>query len=260
MATGRGALRKSDKPVFSSSHTHRPIVRSALSSNQTVHSAYVDESECDKNKLHEKSESRESIKKEGAIGGKGERYEEWIQEHFVYEVGDEGKLEQGRMESKYLGKSTDGYDMYVYKKVDRKVRPIATTLPEEYRIIRKVPRDPLADLPILPTKPPEFVPGPRYTEERRAALNVRGDGFLTEEEARLVDHFVRVHEDGFAWEEEEKGRFSDEYFEPVVIPTVEHIPWTEKNIPIPPGVYAEGEKYMHYRQSMPSNMKKDKRK
>ena len=52
-----------------------------------------------------------------------------------------------------------------------------------------------------------------------------------------MNHLIKIHENGFAWTEEEKGRFSDEYFEPVVIPTVEHIPWVYKNIPIPRGIY-----------------------
>ncbi|TFY76788.1 hypothetical protein EWM64_g7225 [Hericium alpestre] len=41
---------------------------------------------------------------------------------------------------------------------------------------------------------------------------------------------------GLAWCEAEKGRFCDEYFDPVVIPTVEHVPWAHKNIPIPNGI------------------------
>jgi len=36
--------------------------------------------------------------------------------------------------------------------------------------------------------------------------------------------------------EAEKGRFHDEYFSPVKIPIVEHIPWVYKNLPIPPGI------------------------
>ena len=30
-----------------------------------------------------------------------------------------------------------------------------------------------------------------------------------------------------------------DYFDPVVIPTIEHIPWVEQNIPIPPGIHDE---------------------
>ncbi len=39
--------------------------------------------------------------------------------------------------------------------------------------------------------------------------------------------------------EEEKGWFSDEYFSPVKIPIIEHIPWAHKNLPIPAGILHE---------------------
>ncbi len=35
----------------------------------------------------------------------------------------------------------------------------------------------------------------------------------------------------------ERGHFKEEYFPPVMIPAVEHIPWIQKNIPIPPGIF-----------------------
>jgi hypothetical protein len=124
-----------------------------------------------------------------------------------------------------------------YKKVEHRVKPVATTLPEEYRIVRKIPSDPMVGLPHLPKKPPDFVPGIRYTQERKALMQVNRDGFLWPEEEKLVHHLIKEHEEAFAWTEEEKGKFSEDYFEPVVIPTVEHIPWVLKNIPIPQGIY-----------------------
>lgn len=103
--------------------------------------------------------------------------------------------------------------------------------------MRQIPSDPLADLPELPTIPPDFEPGKRYTEERMKAMSENKDNFLWEDEVKLVNYIVKVHESAFAWDETEKGRFSNEYFPPVVIPTVEHIPWALRNIPIPPGIY-----------------------
>ena len=126
-----------------------------------------------------------------------------------------------------------------YKKVANRIKPVATTLPEKFRIVRRIPSDPLADLPTLPTQPPDFAPGLRYTEERMKAQNINPTGFLTAEEEKLIHHLIRTHEEGFAWTEEEKGKFSDDYFDPVVIPTIEHVPWILKNIPIPPGKYNE---------------------
>ena len=128
-------------------------------------------------------------------------------------------------------------EILAYKKVANRIRPVATTLPEEFRIVRKIPSDPLANMPVLPTHPPEFTPGVRYTQERKDRMPVNKDNFLWPEEEKLVHHLIKVHEQGFAWSEEEKGKFSEEYFEPIVIPTIEHVPWVLKNIPIPRGSY-----------------------
>ena len=128
-------------------------------------------------------------------------------------------------------------EIFAYKKVANRVRPVATTLPEEFRIIRRFPSNPLADLPKLPTSPPDFTPGIRYTQERKDQMKVNTDNFLWPEEEKLVHHIIKLHEYAFAWTEEEKGKFSEDYFEPIVIPTIEHVPWALKNIPIPPGIY-----------------------
>lgn len=129
------------------------------------------------------------------------------------------------------------FETYAYKKVENRTKPVATTLPEEFRIERRIPGNPLADLPQLPTKPPDFTPGERYTQERKEQMPVNKDSFLWPEEEKLVHYIMRIHETAFAWDETEKGKFSDEYFDPVVIPTIEHIPWVLRNIPIPPGIY-----------------------
>lgn len=121
--------------------------------------------------------------------------------------------------------------------MENRTKPVATTLPEEFRIERRIPSDPLEELPQLPTEPPDFIPGERYTQERKEAMPINKDKFLWPEEEKLVHYIMLIHEKAFAWNETEKGKFSDEYFDPVVIPTVEHIPWVLRNIPIPPGIY-----------------------
>jgi hypothetical protein len=128
-------------------------------------------------------------------------------------------------------------EILAYKKVANKVRPVAMTLPEEFRIVRKILSNPLADMPKLPTLPPDFTPGRRYMKERMEAMPVNKDDFLWPEEVKLVHFLIRTHEMVFAWTEEEKGKFSEEYFDPVVFLTIEHVPWVHKNIPIPPGIY-----------------------
>ena len=126
-----------------------------------------------------------------------------------------------------------------YKKVDKKVRPVPTTLPEEFRIVRRAHPDPLKNRPVLPIHPPEFRPGRRFTQERYDALDIDPTGFLWPEERKLAYEFIKLHENCFAWEESEKGVFSPEYFDPILIPTIEHVPWAHKNIPIAPGHYKE---------------------
>ena len=126
---------------------------------------------------------------------------------------------------------------FAYKKVANKVRPVPATLPEDYRIERVPHPDPLRGLPELPLVPQNFVPGTRLTQERFEQFDWDPEGFLTDEEKRLVQWLVRTHEKAFAWSESEKGRFDEEYFPPVLIPTVEHVPWVLRNIPIPNGIY-----------------------
>ena len=65
-----------------------------------------------------------------------------------------------------------------YKKVANQIKPVAMTLPEQFRIVRRVPSDPLAELPMLPSRPPEFHPGERYMLERKEGMNINKDKFL----------------------------------------------------------------------------------
>ncbi|GBE85404.1 Retrovirus-related Pol polyprotein [Sparassis crispa] len=65
---------------------------------------------------------------------------------------------------------------------------------------------------------------------------VDNDGFLWEEEVKLFDHILYLHEQAFAWDESEKGKFSDEYFKPIRIPYQQHVPWALRNIPLLPGI------------------------
>jgi len=55
----------------------------------------------------------------------------------------------------------------------------------------------------------------------------------------LILFLIKAQEEGIAWDVSEQGKFWKDYFNPVVIPTIDHIPWVEWNIPIPPGIYDE---------------------
>lgn len=130
------------------------------------------------------------------------------------------------------------HEVFTYKRVDRKVRPVPTTMPAHARVRRHFPVNPVASLvPLSPKPPPIESFGIRLTKERWEALGVATAGFLWDEEVKLVFDILKQKEKALAWSETEKGRFKEEYFPPVVIPTVEHEPWAQRNYPLPPGLF-----------------------
>jgi len=84
--------------------------------------------------------------------------------------------------------------------------------------------------------PPDFMPGKHLTQECLDKLNLNPDNFLWPKELKLIQHVLKLNEHVLVWTEAEKGRFHNEYFSPIKIPVVEHIPWAHKNLPIPPGI------------------------
>jgi hypothetical protein len=126
----------------------------------------------------------------------------------------------------------------VYKRVANKVRPVATTLPEDFRIIRMDHPNPLAGMPPLPPCPPAFVPTGRFTQERREKMAI-GKSFLWPEEIKLAEWIVAHHNQAFAWTDDERGSFGPPYFQPINIPIISHIPWIHRQGPIPRGILQE---------------------
>src|SRR5882724_8252119 len=142
--------------------------------------------------------------------------------------------------SKPLGQTHPHFDALAvarYKKAENHVHPVRTTLPEEYRILHCTLSDPLLSLPPLPRHPPDFVPSEKFTKEQMGKMNINPSGFLWPEEHKLVLFLIKEQEAAIAWDLSDHGNFRKDYFEPIVIPTVENIPWVEQNIPIPPGIY-----------------------
>jgi hypothetical protein len=74
--------------------------------------------------------------------------------------------------------------------------------------------------------------GKQLTKEQWDKLQVQDRGFLWDEEVKLVFDVLMKNEAALAWDDSEKGRFRDDYFAPIVVPTIEHEPWALKNIPI----------------------------
>lgn len=122
-----------------------------------------------------------------------------------------------------------------------KTRPIKAELPQQFRIVREIKGDPLADMPQLNyAQIPNFTPTGRYTADRKDAMDQAHSGdFLLPEERRLLHHFISLHNHAFAWDDSERGRFREDFFPPIEFPVIPHIPWVERNIPIPPSIYRE---------------------
>jgi hypothetical protein len=113
-----------------------------------------------------------------------------------------------------------------YKPVAKKVKPISATLPEEFHIVRNIQGDPLADLPILSPFPINFSLTGCYDQASFDIIEKNHPhGFLTAEERRFMHHFMMIHQDGFAWNETQKGSFRKDFFPLVRMPITERVPW-----------------------------------
>lgn len=163
--------------------------------------------------------------------------------HPVYDDWNEYQFEEGdyvivptETHNSALDEANYGFAFTLYKTVDKKVKPISGIFPQEARVERKMPHNPLDSLPVLPVKPPDFTPTERLTEERIEALEVNKDNFLWPEEEKLFKHIMMLNERTLPYEERDRGSLSREYFSDYIMPTIPHIPWEFKNIPIPPGI------------------------
>ncbi|KAF8811775.1 hypothetical protein BYT27DRAFT_7133755, partial [Phlegmacium glaucopus] len=123
-----------------------------------------------------------------------------------------------------------------YKHVDQKIRPVPGVFPENIKVHRKIPEDPLLSLPSLSVNPPDFVPTTKLTVERMQDLKIHDDGFLWPEEVKLFMHVMSLNKRSLAFHQSERGTFHKEYFSPYIYPVIDHIPWVHRNIPIPPGI------------------------
>jgi hypothetical protein len=128
------------------------------------------------------------------------------------------------------------YAFTAYKRVDQKVKPVSGTFPEEARVRRTIPEDPLLSLPKLEACLPNLEDSPRMNKERLEILQINSTSFLWPEEEKLFAQVMWLNQLAIAFEEEERGTLKESYFSPYIIPTVAHTPWEYKNIPIPPGI------------------------
>jgi hypothetical protein len=123
-----------------------------------------------------------------------------------------------------------------YKRIDKKVKPLSTTFPEEACVKHQIPMDPLTSLAPLSKCPPEFTPTSHLTQEHIDSLKINPDHFLSEEEEKLFIQVMINNEKALAFVKTDRGTLKEEYFSLYIMATVPHTPWEYKNIPIPPGI------------------------
>jgi hypothetical protein len=107
----------------------------------------------------------------------------------------------------------------MYKRVDKKIRPVSTTFSPDYEVKQQIPQDPMMSLPELSANPPTFRPTERLSPERLKVLEINQDGFLSKEEERLFVRVMELNQAALAFEDSERGTFKDEYFSPYKIAT-----------------------------------------
>ena len=125
-----------------------------------------------------------------------------------------------------------------YKTVDKKVRPVPSYMPDPAgQVFRPVILPPL---PLLPLDPPflqNFVPTRRLSLERlQKILTSVPKGFLKPREIDLLVFVLQTRQQALAFEDSERGTFSDEYFPDYEIPVIEHVPWVQAPIRIPKSI------------------------
>lgn len=112
------------------------------------------------------------------------------------------------------------YIQTLYKTVDKKVKPVASQLPNGIipggRSLREE------------AKP--RIPGSRMTEERLEAMTEHMEGFLTATEILAWKEMLMKREFAFAFEPEHIGELKEEIEPPVEIVTVPHQPWQKKQM------------------------------
>ena len=125
-----------------------------------------------------------------------------------------------------------------YKPVHRKVRPVATNMPNpEAQQFKPIPVANPIQLPFHPVDYKSLNFGNRVTLERlELMLSKIEPGILTPDELNLLAFVVVSHEKAFAFEYAEKGMFSRDYYPDYEIPTVEHVPWQRPPIEIPQAI------------------------
>ena len=113
-----------------------------------------------------------------------------------------------------------------YKTVEKKVRPVATPLPEDSeKIMKEVSTEPIL-------RDPKRI-GHKFMEETIKELRIGGEDFLKPIEEAEFRKMLGQHGKAFSFNPEEIGCVNPKVVEPMVIFTIPHIPRNLKPIPVP---------------------------
>ncbi|KAF8547331.1 DNA/RNA polymerase, partial [Imleria badia] len=115
---------------------------------------------------------------------------------------------------------------------------LSKPIPQEFKMTCKTPYDPLTTLVLLDANFPDAEPTEKFTKERldKIEADMKSHKFLSPDEQKLFLHVLVKNEAAIAFVDEDRGTLKETYFSPYKIPYVEHEPWQQKNIPIPPGL------------------------
>ncbi|OMJ26508.1 hypothetical protein AYI69_g3982 [Smittium culicis] len=122
-----------------------------------------------------------------------------------------------------------GYEPSVmtrYKAAKDKIKPALVQLEE-----KESPKLQIKDMKSISNKT-------RLTECRIAKIIV-GEGNLSIEEQSLFIREIKECDKAFAFKSDEMGILRDEVEKPVIVETIEHVPWQVKPFPIPKGIFHE---------------------
>ena len=119
---------------------------------------------------------------------------------------------------------SSGVRVFKYKMVDKRICPVPAIMPEDVKVRWTFPINPLENLSILPTCPPEFTPIPKMTQERMDKLGINDNSDLSDEEKSLLKYVLVINEHSIAFTENERGTFRHKYFSDYQIPVTSHVP------------------------------------
>ena len=134
--------------------------------------------------------------------------------------------------------STQSAQTYgAYKQGDKCIKPISQSISQKFKVTRSIPYDPSTTLISLDIQFDENWTTVKFTQNQidKLLADMESHHFLWLEEHQMFMHILIKNKAAIAFEDEYWGTLKETYFSPYKIPHIPHIPWQERNIPIPPG-------------------------